>query len=90
MLGVLWDSHLQSLQYMMAVPDTSEVTRAGGGEVAELQAKIVNALKNKGPMPLSQLGGLIKRPAGAPKLKKILEDNAAVFKIDGSLNVSLA
>lgn len=57
--------------------------------MAEFQAKLISTLKGKAPMDISQLGGLVKRPASVPKLKKFLEDNAPTFKVVG-LKVSLA
>ena len=54
----------------------------------EFRAKVISVLKDKGPMSLSTLGGIVKRPPGAPKMKKFLEDNTA-FKINGD-SVSLA
>ena len=62
---------------------------AGASEVAEFQAKLTETLRSKGSMSISALGGIVKRPAGIPKFKKFLEESGA-FKIDGSLNVSLA
>ena len=49
---------------------------------------MISVLKDKGPLSLSALGGIVKRPPGAPKMKKFLEDNTA-FKITGD-SVSLA
>lgn len=57
--------------------------------MGEFQAKVISVLKDKGPLSLSALGGIVKRPPGAPKMKKFLEDNTTVFKITGD-SVSLA
>ena len=64
------------------------MTLPGAHDVEEFQAKLISALKDKGPMSLSALGGVVKRPSGAPKMKKFLEDSTA-FKISGD-SVSLA
>ena len=61
----------------------------GASETAEFQAKLIETLRSKGSMSISALGGIVKRPAGIPKFKKFLDESGA-FKVDGSLNVSLA
>ena len=49
---------------------------------------MISVLRDKGPMSLSTLGGIVKRPPGAPNVKKFLGDNTAL-NINGD-SVSLA
>ena len=73
--------------YCLVLGLTSIVWWTGGNDVDQFKAKLISVLKDKGPTNLSTLGGLVKRPAGIPKMKKFLEDNTA-FKINGD-SVSL-
>lgn len=63
---------------------------SGGSDndVAAYQEALKAFLKKNGPVALSKLGGAVKRPPKAPKLKKLLEDSKA-FIIKGD-TVSLA
>lgn len=56
--------------------------------MAGYQEAIKAFIKKHGPASLSQLGGAVKKPPDAPKLKKLLQGNKA-FILNGD-KVSLA
>lgn len=68
-----------------AAKETPTKGVATPGSEAEFKAALVAHLKgSKGPVPVSQLGSAIKRPAAVPKLSAYLASNKDTFAYDSS------